>query len=116
MSTDALVDSKPEGEVVKEGEDLEDSDNNMQVTSASAKCCSCCWGGNKRAYVTVFVLFVINLLNYMDRQTIAGRENNLNRERFHLSSALYHPHNEKDKLSQKKILSNVRGEAYTEKP
>jgi len=28
--------------------------------------------GNKRAYVTVFVLFVINLLNYMDRQTIAG--------------------------------------------
>ena len=28
--------------------------------------------GNKRAYITVFVLFVINLLNYMDRQTIAG--------------------------------------------
>lgn len=28
--------------------------------------------GNKRAYVTVFILFIINLLNYMDRQTIAG--------------------------------------------
>ena len=28
--------------------------------------------GNKRAFITVFVLFVINLLNYMDRQTIAG--------------------------------------------
>lgn len=28
--------------------------------------------GNKRAYITVLVLFVINLLNYMDRQTIAG--------------------------------------------
>lgn len=31
--------------------------------------------GNKRAYITVLVLFVINLLNYMDRQTIAGRKN-----------------------------------------
>lgn len=31
--------------------------------------------GNKRAYITVVVLFVINLLNYMDRQTIAGRKN-----------------------------------------
>lgn len=30
---------------------------------------------NKRAYITVFVLFVINLLNYMDRQTIAGINN-----------------------------------------
>lgn len=28
--------------------------------------------GNTRAYITVLVLFVINLLNYMDRQTIAG--------------------------------------------
>ena len=31
--------------------------------------------GNKRAYITVLVLFVINLLNYMDRQTIAGTKN-----------------------------------------
>lgn len=31
--------------------------------------------GNTRAYITVLVLFVINLLNYMDRQTIAGRKN-----------------------------------------
>lgn len=40
------------------------NDDNMVRTSAG--------GGNKKAYVTVFVLFVINLLNYMDRQTIAG--------------------------------------------
>lgn len=33
--------------------------------------------GNKRAYITVFVLFVINLLNYMDRQTIAGLLNDI---------------------------------------
>lgn len=32
--------------------------------------CPC--GPNFRAYATVFVLFVINLLNYMDRFTIAG--------------------------------------------
>lgn len=29
-------------------------------------------GNNVRAYVTVVVLFIINLLNYMDRQTVAG--------------------------------------------
>ena len=30
-------------------------------------------GNNVRAYVTVVVLFIINLLNYMDRQTVAGK-------------------------------------------
>ncbi|RMX51694.1 hypothetical protein pdam_00008114 [Pocillopora damicornis] len=29
-------------------------------------------GNNVRAYLTVVVLFIINLLNYMDRQTVAG--------------------------------------------
>lgn len=32
--------------------------------------CPC--GPNFRAYATVLVLFIINLLNYMDRFTIAG--------------------------------------------
>ena len=36
--------------------------------------------GNKRAYITVFVLFVINLLNYMDRQTIAGTKSYFNQK------------------------------------
>lgn len=39
------------------------NDDNMVVRTG---------GGNVRAYVTVLVLFIINLLNYMDRQTVAG--------------------------------------------
>lgn len=34
-------------------------------------------GNNVRAYVTVVVLFIINLLNYMDRQTVAGLLNGI---------------------------------------
>lgn len=34
--------------------------------------CTCV--GNKRAFCTVGILFFINLLNYMDRFTIAGRK------------------------------------------
>lgn len=36
--------------------------------------------GNKRAYITVFILFIINLLNYMDRQTIAGMNSYFNQQ------------------------------------
>lgn len=57
---------------------VEGSDDNMDVRTGAVVrkygCCSCGPGGNKRAYITVFVLFVINLLNYMDRQTIAGTD------------------------------------------
>ncbi|KAK3747989.1 hypothetical protein QZH41_014359 [Actinostola sp. cb2023] len=42
------------------------------VTTMPQIRCPC--GSNFRAYMTVFVLFVINLLNYMDRFTIAGRD------------------------------------------
>lgn len=48
------------------------NDESMSGTVVRQRCCSC--GPNKRAYITVFVLFVINLLNYMDRQTIAGTD------------------------------------------
>ena len=44
--------------------------DNMVRTSRCA-----CGGQNRRAYVTVFVLFLINLLNYMDRQTVPGTFN-----------------------------------------
>ena len=72
MSTEVEQESKPE----LEAENVENSDSTNNAMQAqvvnSAKCC-CCGGGNTRAYVTVFVLFFINLLNYMDRQTIAGK-------------------------------------------
>ena len=37
-------------------------------------------GNNVRAYLTVVVLFIINLLNYMDRQTVAGTVFNISKQ------------------------------------
>lgn len=54
-------------------ENSDSTDNAMQAQVVNSAECGCCGGGNTRAYVTVFVLFFINLLNYMDRQTIAGK-------------------------------------------
>ena len=62
MSADAVADSKP----MEGAENVEDIPNGDAMLVHDG-------GGNNRAYVTVFILFVINLLNYMDRQTIAGR-------------------------------------------
>lgn len=77
MSFDAVPDSKPVGAA----ENVTDSENEDGVATLveKPKCCCPCWnrrffsGGNRRAYVTVLVLFLINLLNYMDRQTIPGK-------------------------------------------
>ncbi|XP_068690503.1 protein spinster homolog 1-like [Montipora foliosa] len=70
MSAEAVQDSKPEGEA----ENVENlDDKGMEPPpEASPHAFAVRAKGNTRAYVTVFVLFVINLLNYMDRQTIAG--------------------------------------------
>ena len=77
MSYDAVPDSKPVGAA----ENVTDGENEDAVATLveKPKCCCPCWnrtrflGGNRRAYVTVLVLFLINLLNYMDRQTIPGK-------------------------------------------
>ena len=77
MSYEAVPDSKPVGAA----ENVTDSENEDGVATLveKPKCCCPCWnlrffsGGNRRAYVTVLVLFLINLLNYMDRQTIPGK-------------------------------------------
>ena len=42
------------------------------VEHSMAQTTSCC-PSSRRAYLTVAVLFLINLLNYMDRFTIAGK-------------------------------------------
>ena len=73
MSADGFPEQKIDTQVPGSVEGVEGvAEDDMVPTGAAVrtKCCSC--GGNKRAYITVFVLFVINLLNYMDRQTIAG--------------------------------------------
>lgn len=77
MSYDAVPDAK----AVEAAENVTDSENEDAVATLVEKpkfCCPC-WnrtrfsGGNESPYVTVLVLFLINLLNYMDRQTIPGK-------------------------------------------
>lgn len=72
MSTDVVEYSRPE-----EGDgNMEDSAKEAihEETVSAPQGCIETRKGNTRAYITVLVLFVINLLNYMDRQTIAGRK------------------------------------------
>ena len=77
MSYDAVPDAKP----VEAAENVTDSENEDAVATLveEPKFCCPCWnrtfvsGGNKSPYVTVLVLFLINLLNYMDRLTIPGK-------------------------------------------
>lgn len=73
MSADGFSEPKVETQVPGSVEGVANDDSMVHSgTVVRERCCSCGPGGNKRAYITVFVLFVINLLNYMDRQTIAG--------------------------------------------
>lgn len=71
MSTDAVPDPKPELGAENLPENVADpvspNEDNIPTTMLAVG------GGTNRAYITVFVLFVINLLNYMDRLTVAGR-------------------------------------------
>lgn len=73
MSANVVQETKSEGGGDENADPSEDEMQGQVVHVLEAN--SCCGGENTRAYITVLVLFVINLLNYMDRQTIAGRRN-----------------------------------------
>ena len=75
MSTEAVQESKPGGGA----ENVENSDSTDNAMPAQVN------RPNTRAYITVFVLFFINLLNYMDRQTIAGKRKRVIEQRVTFS-------------------------------
>lgn len=53
-----------------ENDDIISIDSERETRRCSSFCC-------KLEYVTVAILFAINLLNYMDRYTLAGKRNYL---------------------------------------
>lgn len=74
MSTDEAPEAEDDSQIPRTNQDGYANENDMVANGAVVQNGAVVreMRGNKRAYITVFVLFVINLLNYMDRQTVAG--------------------------------------------
>jgi len=74
MLTDKVPEAEDDGQISGSNQEGNENEDDLVANGAVAQNGTVVreMRGNKRAYITVFVLFVINLLNYMDRQTIAG--------------------------------------------